>query len=80
MSFLRLTKRLQFHHERRPLPFPFRFRADGAVMRLDHLLRHEEPESRAADVDLAAVLGPGEFLEEARQDFRRDADPGVFDA
>ena len=48
-------------------------------MRLDHLLGHEEPQARAADVDLAAVLGPGEFLEEARQDFRRDADPGVFD-
>ena len=48
-------------------------------MRLDHLLGHEEPEARAADVDLGAVLGPREFLEEARQDFRRDAHPGVSD-
>jgi len=75
---LRLRERLQFHDKGRALPFSGRFGADGAMMRLDHLLGHEEAQARAADVDLVGVVGAAELLEEARQGLGRDADAGVL--
>ena len=73
------SQRLQFHNKRRPLPFARRLGANGAVMRLDHLLGHIETQAGAANIGAIGVVGPGKLAEEERQDVRRDADAGVPD-